>query len=165
LERRRQEALFAADSATRQKVEQVVADEERFRAQPVRSKNSICLNSIKMRDCQLVRRRWRELDVTRRHIALKIALNVVLTPFRSVCRQPAFSIGSIFFDHTTLRGRHVQPATMIGFKQIEFFDHTTSIGLVLLPRSLRGYPDRSGRHAASSPTGWAPRDCVTTQVK
>ena len=33
LERRRQEALFAAESATRQKVEQVVADEERFRAQ------------------------------------------------------------------------------------------------------------------------------------
>ena len=33
LERRRQEALFAAESATRQKLEQVVADEERFRAQ------------------------------------------------------------------------------------------------------------------------------------
>jgi membrane fusion protein (multidrug efflux system) len=33
LERRRQEALFAAESTTRQKLEQVVADEERFRAQ------------------------------------------------------------------------------------------------------------------------------------
>jgi membrane fusion protein (multidrug efflux system) len=33
LERRRQEALFAAESATRQKLEQAVADEERFRAQ------------------------------------------------------------------------------------------------------------------------------------
>jgi membrane fusion protein (multidrug efflux system) len=33
LERRRQEALYAAESATRQKLEQAVADEERFRAQ------------------------------------------------------------------------------------------------------------------------------------
>jgi membrane fusion protein (multidrug efflux system) len=33
LERRRQEALFASESATRQKLEQVVADEERSRAQ------------------------------------------------------------------------------------------------------------------------------------
>jgi membrane fusion protein (multidrug efflux system) len=33
LERRRQEALFAAESATRQKLEQTVADEERLRAQ------------------------------------------------------------------------------------------------------------------------------------
>jgi membrane fusion protein (multidrug efflux system) len=33
LERRRQEALFAAESATRQKVEQVVAENERLRAQ------------------------------------------------------------------------------------------------------------------------------------
>jgi membrane fusion protein (multidrug efflux system) len=33
LERRRQEALFAAESSTRQKLEQAVADEERFRAQ------------------------------------------------------------------------------------------------------------------------------------
>jgi membrane fusion protein (multidrug efflux system) len=33
LERRRQEALFAADAATRQKLEQAVADEERYRAQ------------------------------------------------------------------------------------------------------------------------------------
>lgn len=33
LERRRQEALFATESATKQKVEQVAADEERFRAQ------------------------------------------------------------------------------------------------------------------------------------
>src|SRR5215472_4256987 len=33
LERRRQEALFAAESATKQKLEQAVADEERFRAQ------------------------------------------------------------------------------------------------------------------------------------
>src|SRR5262245_45687169 len=33
LERRRQEGLFAAESATRQKVEQVVADDERLRAQ------------------------------------------------------------------------------------------------------------------------------------
>jgi membrane fusion protein, multidrug efflux system len=33
LERRRQGALFAAESATRQKLEQAVADEERFRAQ------------------------------------------------------------------------------------------------------------------------------------
>jgi membrane fusion protein (multidrug efflux system) len=33
LERRRQAALFAADSATRQKLEQAVADETRFRAQ------------------------------------------------------------------------------------------------------------------------------------
>ena len=33
LERRRQEALMAVESATRQKVEQVVADEQRFRAQ------------------------------------------------------------------------------------------------------------------------------------
>jgi membrane fusion protein (multidrug efflux system) len=33
LERRRQEALFAAESATRQKLEQAVADEQRFRAQ------------------------------------------------------------------------------------------------------------------------------------
>jgi membrane fusion protein, multidrug efflux system len=33
LERRRQEALFASESATRQKLEQAVADEERFRAQ------------------------------------------------------------------------------------------------------------------------------------
>ena len=33
LERRRQEALIAAESATRQKLEQVVADERRFRAQ------------------------------------------------------------------------------------------------------------------------------------
>jgi len=33
LERRRQEALFAAESATRQKLEQVIADEQRFRAQ------------------------------------------------------------------------------------------------------------------------------------
>jgi transposase-like protein len=55
-------------------------------AYPVRSKKSICLNSIKMRDCYLVRGRWCELDVTRRYIALKIALNVVLTPFTSVRR-------------------------------------------------------------------------------
>ena len=33
LERRRQEALFAAEAATRQRLEQVVADAERFRAQ------------------------------------------------------------------------------------------------------------------------------------
>src|SRR5262249_41087982 len=33
LERQRQEALFATESATRQKVEQVVADEQRFHAQ------------------------------------------------------------------------------------------------------------------------------------
>lgn len=33
LERRRQEALFAAESATKQKLEQAAADEERFRAQ------------------------------------------------------------------------------------------------------------------------------------
>jgi hypothetical protein len=30
---------------------------QRF-SDPVRSKNSICLNSIRMRDCYLVRRRW-----------------------------------------------------------------------------------------------------------
>src|SRR5580700_1356565 len=37
LERRRQEALIATQSATKQKVEQVVADEQRFRAQLVSS--------------------------------------------------------------------------------------------------------------------------------
>jgi membrane fusion protein, multidrug efflux system len=41
LERRRQEALFAAESATRQKLEQVVADEERFRAQLASRKDDL----------------------------------------------------------------------------------------------------------------------------
>ena len=66
--------------------ETVLATHNWWTPMPVRSKNSICLNSIKMRDCYLVRRRWCELDVTRRYIALKIALKVVLTPFTSVRR-------------------------------------------------------------------------------
>ena len=44
LERRRQEALIASESATRQKLEQVVADEERYRATTGKSRGGFVCN-------------------------------------------------------------------------------------------------------------------------
>ena len=78
LERRRQEALVAAESATRQKLEQAVADEERFQAQGKSGQAEIdsAAAQLSSRQADLQRARAHldssraELEVQRRQLAV-----------------------------------------------------------------------------------------------
>jgi len=134
LERRRQEALFAVGSATHQTVEQVVADEQRYRAQLASSEDNLRTATAQLasRQADLVRARAHlgsaraELEAQKRQRAVLESQDLLLHDDLKA-KEAALTLAQINLDYTRItapqngvvserevrRGQLVSPGTQV----------------------------------------------------
>ena len=134
LERRRQEALFAVGSATHQTVEQVVADEQRYRAQLASSEDNLRTATAQLasRQADLVRARAHlgsaraELEAQKRQRAVLESQDLLLHDDLKA-KEAALTLAHINLDYTRItapqngvvserevrRGQLVSPGTQV----------------------------------------------------
>ena len=134
LERRRQEALFAVGSATHQTVEQVVADEQRYRAQLASSEDNLKTATAQLasRQADLVRARAHlgsaraELEAQKRQRAVLESQDLLLHDDLKA-KEAALTLAQINLDYTRItapqngvvserevrRGQLVSPGTQV----------------------------------------------------